>query len=230
MNALTSNLLSTRRLLHLTENSIFEAYCLDISQSFCPYLNPAAAQNVLYASTYTIPPEVTTLAEVQAEIFYQCVLYTEYLRIFRKGDNARGTLACENILFDIPSHLQGVSGPELFDWPHWTLKCLYSSVGIMFGKFWQGEEDISRNGITIPPPPLHFMSIRSAIKLRDPYFLDQQPTILAQIVASLDDGSNVHLAAGYSTGNIISLEQMRSAHYYEQARTWANTQIESIEG
>lgn len=67
----------------------------------------------------------------------------------------------------------------------------YTEVGVLFGKFWLGEEEDSKAGIPIPPPPYHILSIRSAIIKRDPKFFQKAPGLLGDLLESDDDGRDV---------------------------------------
>lgn len=61
-----------------------------------------------------------------------------------------GTLVCENIVLltgDVEEHR------GLMAWPHWALKHLYGPVGLMFGKFWKGEEGTDRRDVAFPRRP-----------------------------------------------------------------------------
>ncbi|WP_327364397.1 hypothetical protein [Streptomyces sp. NBC_01296] len=86
--------------------------------------------------------------------------------------------------------MRGASRCHL-DWPHWALKNLYGSIGPMFGKFWEGEEDTSRYGAAVPLPPVTFLSIRPAVRPRDPQFLQSTPVLAETIREAQDDSRHV---------------------------------------
>ncbi|MFJ4691780.1 hypothetical protein [Streptomyces sp. NPDC088766] len=62
-----------------------------------------------------------------------------------------GLLRCENIVLsgDVP----GTRHRDLPARPHWVLKNLYGPVGVMFGKFYAGEEQVTAAGHQIPAAP-----------------------------------------------------------------------------
>ena len=178
---------------------------------------------------YIAPGNIQRLDELHSDIFYLSVWHAESLRNFRSAaKNNTGIFACENIIIQPPRSLSDTDGNELLGWPHWILKCLYSDVGLMFGKFWIGEEDTSREGTAIPKPPCHFISIRSAIKDSDPYFLSATPKIGQEIINSCDDGSNVHKKITQMLPEMPSIHEMREANYYSIAREWAQNELDLI--
>ncbi|MEV6731341.1 hypothetical protein [Streptomyces sp. NPDC051364] len=120
--------------------------------------------------------------DIEGALFAAAVVCAERVRILSKGQ--RGYLVCENLV------VRGASRRHL-DWPHWALKNLYSGVGLMFGKFWEGEEDTSRHGGDLPVPPVTFLSIRPAVRPRDPQFLHNTPVLADTIRDAQDDGRNV---------------------------------------
>jgi hypothetical protein len=75
--------------------------------------------------------------------------------------------------------------------PHWCLKTLYTRAGILFGKFWKGEQGTARDGRPIPEPPVHLLSIRSAVKPLDRRFFAKAPTLLPELEAANDTGQQL---------------------------------------
>lgn len=197
-----------------------------IGQKFCPYIKRAAREDVLFATQYSI--NTRSLAEIQAEVFYYGVLHTEILRIARRksGKTQKSTLQCENILLDIKDPTTDSEGRAIFDWPHWLLKAIYTKVGIMFGKFWKGERQLGRNGSPIPSPPVHFLSIRSAIKMQDRRFLEQCPHLVPVFESASDDGQNVH--EPIAQPREWTIEEMRRCDYYSTVMRWARTLDNSV--
>lgn len=172
----------------------------------------------MFATYYKI--EGDTIEQLQENIFYCGVIHVERLRKYRFNHNApQSFFACENIIFEIPSQFDH-RGEELFSWPHYLLKILYTKVGIMLGKFWKGEKDVSRHGINVPEPPCHFLSIRSAVKSRDPRLLNKSTFLLPELLNSKDMGQDVH---GYILDNRCDPsfeESMRSHNYYLRLKKW----------
>ena len=143
----------------------FEGYIAEIGNRFCPFLEPSAMRDLTLYSTYELGSG--SVEQIQALMFCIGLLHTEILRRARvEVPLQQRPLVCENILFRFASE-DCVDGVELFGWPHWLLKVRYTQVGVLFGKFWKGEEAVSRKSVPIPPPPYHMLSIRGAVKPRD---------------------------------------------------------------
>jgi len=166
-------------------------YCSAIGEGFCPFLQPAQKERVLYFSAYYLRGE--EIRVLQEDIFYAGVLHTELLRKERARQSTirAKTLICENLVFYLENHTGNAYGAELFAWPHWFLKLLYTEVGVLFGKFWQGERDYTRDGRSIPIPPQHLLSIRSAVKPVDSRFFLKAPELTMEYHLSSDNGQNV---------------------------------------
>lgn len=174
----------------LTERPIFMEYVGAVKNSFCPFVEPAQQRNVLFFSEYEL--EEFKVEDFQAVIFYVGLIHTEFLRKERKLQTTRilHDLFCENAIFYLPLGID-ITGRELFDWPHWLLKILYTKFSVLFGKFWKGERDTSRDGRKIPIPPDHFLSIRSAIKPVDIRFFSLAPQLTNEYLQSCDDGTSI---------------------------------------
>jgi len=230
MELYTDNPLLIREgeLVDFSENDPFCEYCSTLT-SFCPFLEPAYQQKVLYQDVYQLP--AAPLHRLEAEIFYLGVVHTENFRHQRRGLlHPQQALLCHNLILVPSSNGERHDGKMLLAWPHYLLKVLYTKVNIMFGKFWEGEREVSRNGQDIPPPPLHFLSIRSGVKSRDPYFFKEKtPQLLDELISGEDDGHDVHEQIGFQ-GCTSSIEDMRAVDYYSIVRAWIekNRTIKSI--
>ena len=169
------------------------AYLGEIAGGFCPFLGPSMEEGVTLFSRHELT--LGSLDHLQAEVFYLGLIHTELFRKHRrKQQTVRGwTLSCENVIFNNPA---GQGGRALLDWPHWLLKALYTKVGVMFGKFWEGEESTSRDGRLIPPPPCDFLSIRSSVKPLDGRFFSLAPQLADEYISSIDTGNDVLEEAG----------------------------------
>lgn len=164
-----------------------ETYVESISAGFCPYISLSTKSNAMRNSVYALDEK----EGLEASIFYLGLLHTEILRDSRLNGQPRVTVfACDNLIFRFNSEDE-IDGRALFAWPHWLLKIHYTEVGILFGKFWLGEEENSQAGVPIPPPPYHILSIRSAIVKRDPKFFQKAPNLLGDLLESDDDGRDV---------------------------------------
>ncbi|EOO08756.1 hypothetical protein [Bacillus cereus] len=214
-----------KKIVKFTNDDNFSKYSLEISDKFCPYLKPAEKNNVLHLTEYKLSGN--HMEELQEEIFYYGVIHTEELRRFRQNNknSPKGILICENLKFISPPMFNEIDGEELFSWPHWLLKILYTKSGVMFGKFWIGEKTISRSGDKIPEPPCHFLSIRSVIKERDPYFFSKAPELLPQLIHSIDNGENVHTPLLPAGCDIFSMESMKKYKYFSIVLCWAQEQL-----
>ncbi len=178
------------RLISSTQNGAFDSYLASICGNFCPFIIPAQQEKVLFFSGYDLP--TGDLESAQACIFYLGLLHTELLRRERRMQKTRRAhdLLCENIIFTLPPN-SNIDGRQLFSWPHWLLKTMYTRVSVLFGKFWQGEQDVSKDGRAIPIPPVHLLSIRSAIKPVDAKFFTRAPALTDEYLRSCDDGESV---------------------------------------
>ncbi|NOK59851.1 MAG: hypothetical protein GFH27_549291n43 [Chloroflexi bacterium AL-W] len=206
--------------VRLSDDDVFSQYSERIT-AFCPFLEPAHNEGVLHQHIYQLPS--AHLAVLQAEVFYLGVVHTERFRQQRyELLSPKKALFCDNIVLVPHADGSGEDGRALLAWPHYLLKTLYTKAGIMFGKFWKGEEEVSRKSVPIPPPPCHFLSIRSVVKARDPYFFSKAPELLDDLVASDDHGDNVHLQIGLEQYNLdlYSVESMRSLNYYDTVLKW----------
>jgi hypothetical protein len=164
----------------------FEGYIAEIGNRFCPFLEPSAMRDLTLYSTYELGSG--SVEQIQALMFCIGLLHTEILRRARvEVPLQQRPLVCENILFRFASE-DCVDGVELFGWPHWLLKVRYTQVGVLFGKFWKGEEAVSRKSVPIPPPPYHMLSIRGAVKPRDPAFFTKAPELLDTLISAEDNG------------------------------------------
>ena len=163
------------------------SYIASISSGFCPYISPSTNVNAIHNTVYMLDEN----QGLEASIFYLGLLHTEILRDSRvKSSPGVAVLSCDNLIFRFASE-KAVDGKALFAWPHWLLKTHYTEVGVLFGKFWLGEQENSRLGEPIPPPPYHVLSIRSTIIKRDPAFFQKAPGLLGDLLESDDDGRNV---------------------------------------
>ncbi|MEV6393769.1 DUF6875 domain-containing protein [Streptomyces sp. NPDC051907] len=181
---------STAGALRLVEGSTTKPQSIDITgylrqmTDYCPYLSPSVKQGL---TTWTVYYADGSADAVEAEMFHAGVQAAEWLRPLIHRPH--GLLRCENIV------ILG-EGPctrlhDLLAWPHWALKRLYGPVGIMFGKFYAGEEENTRVGERIPAAPVSFLPVRAAVRRRDPKFLHATPDLAAALAVADDDGHDV---------------------------------------
>ncbi|MDI1458910.1 hypothetical protein NHG22_34625 [Streptomyces sp. ATE26] len=176
--------------LRLVEASTTRPTSVDISgyarqmTAHCPYLAPSLQQGL---TTWTVYRADGDFQAVQAELFHAGAQAAEWLRPLL--NRPHGLLRCENIVLlgDVP----GARHRDLMAWPYWVLKNLYGPVGVMFGKFYAGEEEVTAAGHRIPAAPVSFLPVRAAVRRRDPRFLSATPDLAAALAAADDDGRDV---------------------------------------
>lgn len=198
---------------------------LNIAQGFCPYIRPAMEAKTLFQSKYSLA-DLRALSHnaIPAEgLFYVGIIHSEWLRLRRAScDPLTKQLICDTILITDDEQLTWEQLASMVMWPHWILRYLYSSVGIMFANFWRGYASRAADGRDIPPPARTLAAIRSAFPLRDSRFLSPDAAISSLIRDSRDDGRNVHgpIAPVEITG-ALSTAGLRDLHYFDRVRLWS---------
>ncbi|MFF1874551.1 hypothetical protein [Kitasatospora herbaricolor] len=157
------------------------AVYVEATTAHCPYLAPSIQQDLTGWTTYRLAPG-TRLLDAEAAVFAAAVQAAEVVRVL--ASRPPGHLVCENVV------VLG-AGRRHLDWPHWALKNLYGPVGLMVGKFWEGETDTNCHGRPLPVPPLTFLSLRPAVRPRDPRFLNTTPELAAAVTNADDSGRDV---------------------------------------
>lgn len=178
-----------------------KSYFEDIGNRFCPFLLPSIKLDALYFSEYEFND---VEFGYQEQLFYVGVIHSEILRIIRRNEviPKKKLLLSENIIVNLVGSTN-VSGKELFNWPHWMLKSLYSNTGILFGKFWIGEEDRSeKSGLAIPPPIRNILTIRTALMPTDERFFSLSAGLLKECNVEKDLGQNVFNALELSQNDV----------------------------
>ncbi len=168
----------------------FRKYVAEVSSSFCPYIEPSARKD---STAYTVIHSDTEDAVIAEKIvFASGYVLCELLRSTRSQSisELRPPLLCENVLFQFPS-IKDSRGKELLGWPHWVLKCRYTQLGILFGKFWKNAKERSKDGRNLPVPPCHFISVRESVRAKDPRFFEQADWLRPALESSNDIGQNV---------------------------------------
>ena len=175
-----------------------------VSASFCPYIEPSDLRNLLLFSEYAI--DVRDEESLCRNLFYVGLIHTEILRAdrLRIGEKKGSLLASENMIFD-GEFINQIEGEHVFRWPHWLLKVLYTDMGLLFGKFWKGERVKSRDGREVPAPPVHLLSVRSAVKPVDSRFFEITPELLESHASSFDDGAIFVFPMSADTREVLDL-------------------------
>ncbi|MFJ6792057.1 hypothetical protein [Streptomyces angustmyceticus] len=181
---------STAGALRLVEASTPRPRTVDLGDyarqmtAHCPYLALSLQRGL---TTWTVYRAAGDAEAVQAELFHAGVRAAEWLRPLLNRQH--GLLRCENIV--LVGAVPGARHRDLLAWPHWVLKNLYGPVGVMFGKFYAGEGEVTAAGHRIPAAPASFLPVRAAVRRRDPRFLSATPDLAAALAAADDDGRDV---------------------------------------
>jgi hypothetical protein len=198
---------------------------LEIAQGFCPYIRPAMEAQVLFQSQYSLAAlRALSVDGIAAEgLLYVGIVHTEWLRLRRAACDPRARqLVCDTIVLTEDDQLSWERLAGVVMWPHWILKYLYSSAGIMFANFWRGYASSAADGRDIPSPPATFVAIRSAVPPRDSRFLTPDPAIAALIRDSGDEGQNVHLPiAPVEVSGMLSAAGLSKLRYFDRAKLWS---------
>lgn len=205
--------------VNLSGDNEFSRHCSRVVPH-CPFLGPSARIGALHVRTVHLSGE-----DLAAESFYALVEETERFRIARRAMKSRtkAALLCHNLILSPPASHEG-EPRDLFDWPHYIARLLYTDVGILFGKFWQGEMDVAKDGTALPSPPVSFWSIRSKVERRDVRFFEWTPSLLARHVAAQDDeGHDPHARFGVA----LTASEMRAKRYYETVMAWARQRLDA---
>lgn len=168
----------------------FRDYVAEVSVNFCPYIEPSMTRE---CTTYTVVHSNTKDKETAERIVFAsgyalCELLRNKRLLFSSGQ--RAPLLCENVLFLFPN-VDDALGKELLGWPHWVLKCRYTQLGVLFGKFWKNAHEEAKDGRDLPIPPCHFISVRESVRARDPRFFEQAEWLRPALESSNDVGQNV---------------------------------------
>lgn len=204
-----------------------------VEQSFCPFIQPASRAGVLFYHGYSTG-ELAGYGDGDptAGLFNVAVVHTERLRgersrMVERGELSKSALICDNIVVTDSELLDWRTAKNLVDWPHYILKSWYTSCGLMFGKFWTQEIDESLDGRPIPPPPMTFLSIRSAIKPRDPFLLGDQVEFANQITISADNGEDVLASHLGPSDEGLSTTLLRERRVFARAKERLQIELET---
>lgn len=200
-----------------------------ISAEFCPFLIPSVRRDLVTHTVY----DLGEIGEerVSEAIFYLGLFHTELVRRVRSGVAPQHRiLVCDNLYFRFAGEDE-VDGGKIFAWPHWLLKLRYTQVGVLFGKFWKGEEADSRKGVAVPPPPYHMLSVRSAVKPRDPAFFTKAPELLDTLTAAEDNGQEVFgdeigaVPEATMPGFLAGYQSLSATNLYQHLREEAQKEL-----
>ncbi|OGI95460.1 hypothetical protein A2917_02785 [Candidatus Nomurabacteria bacterium RIFCSPLOWO2_01_FULL_42_17] len=168
----------------------FRKYIAEVSSRFCPYIDPSMLKEEMAYTVVSSDTEDKLLAE--RIVFTSGYIMSELLRHQRRIANLkqRPPLLCENVIFLFP-RIDDALSKEILAWPHWVLKCRYTQVGVLFGKFWKGAVEQGKNGRDLPIPPCNLFSIRENVRARDPKFFEKAEWLLPSLESANDVNQNV---------------------------------------
>lgn len=205
------------------DKGFFEAYAQRIGkEKFCPFIEPALDHSLLFKVVKELSQYHFSEQELESEMLYHAILITEKFRATRqKLNDTDAALLCVNIVYQFPREWE-LKGEKLLAWPHWILKCLYTEASIMFGKFWIREQMTSLYGRSISEPTCNFLSIRSAVKSRDPELLVQQKNIIETLILSEDKNQCPFKVMNLPHPSNVS-ESITKIEFYERLKNWADS-------
>ena len=192
--------------------------------SYCPYLKKSKSKDLLDSKRVIFYSEKDD--EYSKKIFYECLIETERFRIKRRTlDMKDCPYYSLNIVFDSKFE-KNYKWEEMMSWPHYMLKYLYSKEQIMFGKFWKGEKTKSRiTNKIIPESNINFISIRTAIKERDPKLLFESIEIKKIIESSYMSTRDVNF--DYFKKSIFDMnkQELYDSGYYEYLKKYLTEKL-----
>lgn len=186
-----------------------QEYIAEVSSSFCPFIRPSVGADKI---RYTLVSSEAGDEGVAQEIVFACgYALTELLRNDRalSLSGQRAPLLCDNVIFLLPN-ISEAMGKQLLGWPHWLLKSRYTEIGLLFGKFWKGAREKSKDQRDLPIPPCHFLSIRESVRSKDPKFFMQADWLLPSLESAQDIGQNVFDDLTENEGVAQSLRALRA--------------------
>ena len=211
-------------LIDFPPKSIFDEYIFKVGTKFCPYLVESQKRKVLFNTKIDIPDGLNTNS-IQELILFNSFILIEELRLLRKDNPENALFYCNNLCFHLKDEFSNEKIQEIINWPHWILKCLYTRVGLMFGKFWVNETSMGKNKKRIPSSPINFISIRSAIKPKDSYFFDDNFEFMREMITSIDNGENVHEKFEIKKRGLANFKLLREKQYFQRLKKWSSQKI-----
>lgn len=199
-------------------NEKFIKYVEEIN-TICPYLKKSIEKNLLKCTEVVLNSDSTD-EKLAKHIFYKSLILTEKFRRERRNLSEKDMIFyTENIIFDVENSADR-QWEKIISWPHYMLKELFSSEQIMFGKFWKGEETVSKiTNKMLPVPDITFISIRTAVKSRDPRLLSKTKEF-AKIIKE----SNLEQKVEYppyilKNDKLLDFEELCESGYYESIKS-----------
>jgi hypothetical protein len=158
-NWLDASFASHRRVKDTEERSDeIRSYLNVVSSSHCPYIHAALQSDRLAFIFFDF--RGIEVSDIEAIIYLYCSRFA--LSVLRSRQQAPSIPVCANIGFEWDSTSRSTC-VDLMVKAHWSLKATFATRQVMFGKFWQGQSRVGKNGTVIVPPPADFISIRSSV-------------------------------------------------------------------
>jgi hypothetical protein len=192
----------------------------------CPFLRPSLQRSLTRWLLYETYAEAHQVPDLQREIFVAAVEHVELLRDQRRRrSSSDAVLLCDNLAVRWIGVQDATAHRRALTWPHWMLKTIYTPLGYMVGKFALHVCGADRRGRRVPPVPLSFLSLRVAVRHKDPQFRHDTPHIAEQLAVAHDHGQ--HPLAHISDLVDIPFTRcaLRAPKHYRRVNAWARTQI-----
>ena len=158
-----------------------DEYLNAVGDGFCPYIFPALKRGTINSREIIL--ENRNLEVRQFQLLVSCLCATEEFRLQRSQlPYEDRSLLCINMNILNGENAQKQEVKPVIDWVHWILKCQFTKKGVMFGKFWVGEQKLAKNGKPCPIPDRDFISIRSTILPADGRFFSVTPKLMGQVI------------------------------------------------
>ncbi|PQE35722.1 hypothetical protein CUS07_07305 [Enterococcus faecalis] len=192
---------------------LFEQY-VEKTYDYCPYLESANRKKFVKTDVFLL--KTTDPEKISEELFYYFLEKIELFR-FNRSRLTKDSIPFYtlNIIFDVELEKSiNLDWETIISWPHYMVKYLYSSEQIMFGKFWKNEITKSKfKEGNIPIPSINFLSIRTAIKKRDPLLLSKTKDLAIQIENSVITNNSVIYINGTRI-DIVTPDELKEMDYY----------------
>lgn len=203
----------------------FGSYVNDMA-SHCLFLRPSLQRSLTRWLLYETRAEAHQVPDLQREIFATAVEHVELLRDQRRRRfSSDAVLLCDNIAIQWIGVQDATAHRRALAWPHWILKTIYTPLGYMVGKFALHAHGTDRRGTWVPPVPLSFLSLRVAVRHKDPQFLHETPHIAEQLAAAHDHGQHPFARIPDLVDIPFTRCALRTPKHYQRVNAWARTQI-----
>lgn len=164
-----------------SEKEEFKGYLEAISASFCPYI-VASQERLTFSTTAFKVCSPTIFCErgfIALHAFRETYRFIERCRHLPTPELR---FLCMNLLFYTDEEKEELDWRLSIGLVHWLVKERFSKFGIIFGKFWPGENLRSKGDTAVPNPPCGILSIRNGHPTRDPQFFSKAPELLEEFM------------------------------------------------